>query len=430
MKNLFRLTATVLGFTLFVQSQSYAEDLKDFFEPSPTHAYAGKYTVTNGGTVHYIKAYFYSDVGCSTLLDIATVTDNGTGFNFANGQTININGDAVGALASNRGITVTNIQCLKLYMDGSAQSSQGISCQSFTDETCTNVGSPICTSAQTKSVTWGASPTQCTNRVAYLSNTNSDVVKCDVDPSTGAFSSCADLSTGITSPIDLAVHNGFAHIISADSDSAYKCAISPSTGAFSSCTTTFDNAVAPAGLAINLGYAFLSYIDNSLSKCSIAPATGTLSSCSSTGSGFSEPNSIALSNGFSYTVNFNPAGVIQCAVSSTGTLSSCASTGSGFNGPMHIRLADGFAFVANQGNSTVSVCSVNAAAGTLSGCSTSGSGFNNPGGLGFYNGFLYVANGGNNTVSQCTVNSSTGALSSCSTTGSGFHTPVGEIVFY
>jgi hypothetical protein len=148
----------------------------------------GALTITGSGTIHFLQAFFYSDSSCTTLLGGASAINNVTGMTFSTGQTVNINSSSVYQLANNQGITTGNIACMQVFLNGSNLSPSGISCQSFTDETCTGT---TCTSNQTKSVNWISNPTPCRTQYAYIPNRAPNTVsQCTVDSSTGALSSC------------------------------------------------------------------------------------------------------------------------------------------------------------------------------------------------------------------------------------------------
>jgi hypothetical protein len=388
----------------------------------------GALTITGSGTIHFLQAFFYSDSSCTTLLGVASAIDNTSGITFTNGATVTVNSSSVYQLANNQGITTGNIACMKLYVDGGNESSNGVSCQSFTDETCSG---STCTSSQTKSIGWGTSPTACATRYAYIGNIGGGVSKCTVDSSTGALSSCASTGSGFDGPTYTATNNSYLYAANAYNSTTSKCAISSADGSLSNCSTTGSGFNGAQGVTPNNSYTYISNTNTtSISQCTVSASTGALSACGTTGS-FSGPSgglSIS-SSGYGYVANQGSSSVTKCTLNpSTGALSSCSSTGSGFNACYQVTLNNGYAYIANFGNSTVSQCTVNSLDGSLSDCATTGSGFNGPVGIGFNNGYAYVVNYNIGAVVQCTVSGLDGTFSACTAT-SGFAAPFG-ISFY
>ena len=396
------------------------EDMSDIMSSG------GALTITGSGTIHFLQAFFYSDTGCTTLLGAASAIDNVSGMTFSSGQTVNINSSSVYQLANNQGITTGNIACMKIFLNGSNQSPDGISCQSFTDINCSGTD---CVSNQTKSVSWASGPPACQSQYAYFTNFNNNTVsQCAVNSSTGTLSSCSTTGSGFQVPYGISIINGYAFIANAGASTVSKCSVNPSTGALSSCASTGSNFNAPSSATINGPYFYTENFNNStIEQCSVNASSGALSSCNSTGSGFGAPQAgMSINNGYAYVPNSNGNNTVSiCSVSSsTGAFSNCSTT-SGFTNPNGVTTSNGYAYVANYDNNTISLCTINSSTGALSGCTTTGSGFSGPNGIGILNGYAYIENYSNSTVSVCAVNSSTGALSGCTTTGSGFSGPSG-----
>jgi hypothetical protein len=395
----------------------------------------GALTITGSGTIHFLQAFFYSDTGCTTLLGAASAIDNVSGMTFTSGQTVSVNSSSVYQLANNQGITTGNIACMKLYVDGRNQSPSGVSCQSFTDESCSGTS---CTSSQTKSVSWASGPTACATRYAYVVNSTANTVsKCTVNASTGALSGCASTGSGFTGPLGVNIINSYGYVTNnSPANTVSFCAVSASDGSFSNCSspTSMND---PGQMTINAKYAYFpSLSGNNVTQCTIIPdisnlSTSPFSSCTTpVDPVLTNAQGIEINQGFAYVSNALGSIVSKCTVStSDGLLSSCASTGSGFDGPRGIGLNNGFAYIANGNASTVTKCTISAVNGTLSSCASTGSGFSAPRDIAINNGFAYVTNSGANSVTKCTVNSSTGALASCAPTGSGFTAPRQIIVF-
>lgn len=420
----------------FITTNSYATrdlQLRDLFvEENPylstVMSSGGQLTITGSGTIRFLQAFFYSNVACTTLLGAASIIDNVTGKTFTTGQTVSINSSSVYQLANNQGIATNNIACMKVFLNGSNQSSKGISCQSFSDMQCSGV---TCTSSQTKSVSWASTPSFCATQYAYISNFgNSTVSQCTVDSSTGALTGCGTTGSGFSSNIGVSLSNYYSFVDNNTATTSVRCRVSSSTGALSTCTNTGSGLSSPQGNTLNNAYFYaVNSANSTVSKCTVSSSTGDLSSCNTTGSGFNSPRAIVINNGFAYIANGSGT-VSKCTVDSTsGALSSCVSTGSGFGNPNGIVINNGFAYIANVSGSTVSKCTVDGTTGLLSSCATTGSGFANPRGMNINNNFIYVTNSGtNNSVSTCTINTVTGALTGCGTT-SGFTDPRGIFIF-
>ena len=191
-----------------------AHDESNYYA-NPFTAAGGSLTITGSGTIRFIQAIFYSDTGCTNFLGAASAIDNVSGASFTSAQTIRLNSSSIYQLANNQSIATENIACMKLFLTGSNQSSQGISCQSFTDISCSGTQ---CTSAQTKNVTWSSNPTPCGTRYLYVPNTaNNTVSKCAINNSSGLLSGCATTGSGFSSPRGIALNNYYAYVVNTGS---------------------------------------------------------------------------------------------------------------------------------------------------------------------------------------------------------------------
>lgn len=406
------------------------EDLSDTMESG------GKLTITISGggsaTIRFLQAVFYSNITCSTPMGAGSIIDNVDGRTFTNGQTISINKNSTYQLASNQGINTANIRCMRLYVDGSNQSSNGVSCQNFSDEICTGTA---CSSVQTRFTPWITLPTTCISRRAYIANSTGDsgnlgsVRRCDINTSTGALTCPFPAVTGFNSPAGVSMNNGFGYVTNSGNNTISLCTVNYLSGALT-CNSTTSTGTVPGQITISSKYIYFTNItDGTLTKCTTSPSSSSLSSCSTVAS-LTNPHGIAINNGYAYISSGTGNSVSLYTVTpSTGTLAFSANTGSGFNAPRGIAISNGFLYVANSGNNTVSKCTVNAANGTLSACSTTGSGFSGPRSVAITNGFAYITNLTGNTVSKCTVTPGSGLLSSCAATGSGFSSPVQIAIF-
>lgn len=386
-------------------------------------------TLTPGGTIHRLHIFFYSDVGCSTILGRADVLDLGEGFTFSGGQTVHLNPSSAFALASNKGIATGSIACMKLYADGAGDGAKGASCQSFTDLACSG---STCTSAQTKTVGWEVSPTPCADRFGYFSGRDADtgdsfVRFCSLDGATGALSDCADTGTGMINVSRMAINNGFAYV-TLNGGVVRKCSVDPSTGAFSACADTGSSMDSPNGIALNKGLAYVANTGGSVTKCDVSPATGLLSNCASTGSSMPEPITLSLHNGFAYITNFFDE-VVKCTIhATTGAFSVCAASGPDTSAMVDLTTHNGLLHMA--GANSVTACSISPEDGTISDCAATLS-VNGPETLAISGGFLYVgfSSGTAEALKKCTVNAATGALSGCSDFNVGISQAFGTVLY-
>jgi len=380
----------------------------------------GQLVITGNGTLRFLRLFFYSDTTCSTRLGDASIIANAQGFLFTDGQSISINPSSVYKLANNQGIATDNIACMEVFLDGSNQSSDGVSCQQFTDETCSGT---TCTSEQIKNVTWQTNPTMCATRYAYVTNYNNKTIsKCTVSDIDGALSDCVSTGSGYNKPIGIAVNDAYAYITNYANKTVTKCNANAANGSLTNCTSTGSAYNKPEGVGVSNGYVYvLNGSGNTVTKCNISVTDGTLENCASTGSDFNKPKGIGINNSYAYITNYKAKTITKCDVStSDGSFSNCASTGGSYNKPKGIELNNGYAYVILNNAKTVTQCTVSPDDGSLSNCTETGTGFSKPVGLRVSKGYAYVSDQ-SSKVFKCTVNASTGAFSDCASTGSGFN---------
>lgn len=442
-----------IGFASSIPNDVKYVRLSDLFIPEdsemsqPMMNSGGRFTVTNsGGTVRFIQTFFYSDTSCSTLLSSsASIVDNVTGYTFTAGSSFQLNPSSVYQLAFNRGITASSIKCMKVFMTGSNESSNGISCQSFTDMTCSGTS---CSSAQTKSVTWASNPTSCATQSLYIgtgtSSANSGVKQYTIGSSDGSLTYSSSLLLGVSaSGRGVVINNGYAYSSSGTNGTStvYLSSVG-SSGSLTSTGTTYTAFAAPQSVALNGAYAYVANNNggtgSTVSQCSVAADTsGTLSNCSTVlsaatlGSPISGARDIAINRGYLYLVG-PTTGAIKCAVSSsTGSLSGCAyQTGTGAPSGQGIAIRDGFAYITNFSQTQAYACPLDSN-GAISTCSLTGGNLSGPRGIRINNGYAYIANGSGNSVTICSV--SGGIFPACNvTTPAGLgalNTPWGVGVF-
>jgi hypothetical protein len=128
-------------------------------------SHAAELIITGTGTMRFLQTFYYSDTACSNLLGFGSIIDNAKGYAFTSGQSVSLSSGAAYTLAVNAGITPADIACIRFYVDGGNQEAQGVSCQDFTDITCSGT---TCTSQQSKAVNWVDNPTACSTRYSGL----------------------------------------------------------------------------------------------------------------------------------------------------------------------------------------------------------------------------------------------------------------------
>ncbi|MCH9755985.1 MAG: hypothetical protein K0U37_02175 [Gammaproteobacteria bacterium] len=372
-------------------------------------------------------------MSCSTLLGVTSVVDNADGFSFSSGQTVNFNSSAAYTLANNLGIATGNIACMKLFLNGSNQSNDGINCQDFTDMSCSGT---TCTSSQTKSLSWDAAPDFCATRYFYNpNNNNSTVSKCIINDADGLLPVCTTTGDGFSfnNPRGITISSGYAYISqSGAGDNIIKCTYDGSDGSLSNCAENVGSLSNVEGIATltNKYLYFANRGAHQVRKCEIDSANGDLLGCAAVGTGFSQPIGISFNNGYIYVANVGGSHIRKCTVSLVdGTLSDCGAVGDGFSIPTAVLLNNGYIYVANYGPDTIRKCTVDAGDGSLTSCSDVETGLSNPTGLVISHGYLYISNSGNSTVRRCEVSSLDGTLSNCISVGSGFSGPQTNFIF-
>lgn len=393
---------------------------KSWNQSASLKASAGEITITGAGNIHFLQAFYYSDAACSNILGVASIIDNGRGFPFSNGQTVRFTSRAAYKLANDQHITTNDIACIKLYLDGGNQASNGASCQAFTDVSCSGT---TCTSQQTKTVNWVSNPIACATRYIYVANKKGNTVsKCDISNEDGALGNCNSTGSEFNQPAGISINNCYASTANQKNNTVIKCMVNPNDGGFSECAETGENFNRPFATLYNDSYVYITnYRASTVSKCKVVTTDGTFSDCITTGSGFKRPTGIRINNRYAYVANYTRNTISKCLIdTATGEFSDCAITGSGFNRPAGIAVNNGYAYIGNSRSDLVLKCTVNPINGELSECASTGSGFNDPVGINIKNGYAYIGNQRNNNVLKCLVDASTGAFSDCNETGSGF----------
>lgn len=425
-------------------------------------------------TIRFFQFFFYN--ASDTLLGttMGSIIDNIYGLSFTNGQKVSFDSGSLYQIATNAGVDTAAVASMQLYMDGAAQSSSGVPCQTFT-ESCS--GSACTSSGAPNSATWGTNPTICTsNRYAYISeNTSSThqiVYRCEVDPNSSyALDNC--VLEGPSSPPYLqlgtlgdVISNGYAYFSNTPSNNAGGAGSSSvvsickmdQTGAIStsSCSTGYTAATGASsrGIAISAGYLYDIDTISGVIPCSISAANGTLT-CSGTAlvaaSQLNNPRGLALNNAYLYITNSSggTGSILICPLSTTNPeiLASSCSTSSAassyVSAPSGITVYDNYLYFVNnswsgtgQGNAggIVTYCPINSD-GSLGSCANAGAPVSlfhssGPNGIAIYNGYVYITDTTNGLV-QCqlkTDHSING--SSCAATGNvTFTKPVGISIF-
>ena len=168
-----------------------------------------------------------------------------------------------------------------------------------------------------------------------LNNGSSEVIKCDINSTTGGLSNCAATGSGFSSPLgSMTIANGYAYIPNYLNYNISICSVSPTDGTFGVCST-FSNGgglFLPAGVAVSGTYAYIAQSSSNLLACKINASNGSLSNCVANNV-LTNVNHAGLNilSGYVY-VNTN-IGITKCTLASNGTVSGCVSTGSGFVNP-------------------------------------------------------------------------------------------------
>ncbi|MCD6046438.1 MAG: hypothetical protein K0S08_85 [Gammaproteobacteria bacterium] len=441
-------------------NSSNIDSIETLFSPTEglNSGNGGQFTMTASGTLHFLEIYFYSGLGCSTLMShgIASFADNGSGMPLNVGQTYTLDGSSVYQLASNRGLTANDITCIRLYMDGGNNSPSGASCINFTE----NCAGSSCSSPEfdPTNTNWVASPTACVQRYAYITSNAADkaIVKCTVDTveNGGTLSNCITTGPSLKAgSLGNAFNNGYSYFSNNKSTSptsfnVSSCSMDPSSSGTlnTSCTNnsfSLSSGYTLKGIAISGIYAYIingsSTTDSGqLEVCNISSTDGSLSNCTTAvSSGFNDPRSITINNGYAYITNNADNTISTCTVSGS-TVSNCSSSNpsSKANAPRGITTYDGYLYFINSSSNAsgqVASCPINND-GTLGSCSLSGptstAGYQ---GITIYNRFAYLVNSNTNRITKCDVDSTTGTLSNCSSTATDFsftgYTTVGISIY-
>lgn len=416
---------------------------------------------TYTGNIRFLKAYFYSNPDCSNgLLGAASVIDNSLGFPFTN-QTVNLNSYAAYQLATNLSIPTSSIQCLALYVDGSNETSNAVTCQSFVPENCTAL--PLqCeyTGAALPPVTWasvnqgspcGVNGVNPATRYAYVpqGGGGGQVKIYSVNSSGGALTETSSSPVSLFGATSIALNNGFAYITS--SAGLYTCSIDASDGSLScGAAAPVLGATTPAGITINTGYVYITDLGTGSSntgkifKCpiSVSGAVGTCTRTAINSPGFftfDSPTSIVINNNFAYVVNSTNNTLTKCSIDTLNQneITACGPTptSGAFPGSLGgIAIENGFAYlpaynVPPSFTPSIYKCDVDPSFGTISNCgptATSGS-YNTPQGIVIMNGVAYITNNSGGSITQCNISS--GNLVGCTTPTTGLSIPRYPAIF-
>ena len=212
---------------------------------------------------------------------------------------------------------------------------------------------------------------------AYVSDSNSGLYMCSVDPTTGTLANC-QTTGGFTGAWSVAFFIGssgnYAYVVDGQRTHLYLCTVN-SDGTLSSCAIqgsnySFPEHVTVSGLTLYMADQG-SPGGGEVTLCAINSMDGSLSACFVTASagGLNYASGVTLGNGFGY-VETDNNGLFTCAYdSATGLLTSCAvaATSSTVSNAWNIVISSGVAYVANS-SSGLATCSVDSA-GVLSSCS-------------------------------------------------------------
>ena len=445
----------ILAITIFINAgiffpgylvaQDYhPEAFKNSLRQGVTGANAGQFTMTNSGTLHFLEFYFYSDSACTILLTngVASYVSHSTSESLTNGPTYSFDSQSIYSAANTRNVNPADIQCMAVYMDGGNESPNGINCMKFT-ETCDSTNGCVSHSS-TQSATWGASPSICQTRYAYITEFSSSsaqpVTICTVE-SSGTLDNCT--TTGEPSfknaTLGNTPNNGYLYISNGSSatNSVSASNVDPaSSGALSSPSSTLSSLAAPKSIAIDGTNAYIIH-SGTTAYLSVINTDGSLGTPTTTGSNFETPIGITISNNYAYITNnaegtYSTGFISICSIGGGGALSCSAFNDMTIDSPKGIAAYNGYVFIVNNSSMAIPViaCLIDAN-GSLSGCADSGAThtlFDSPQGIVINQGYAYITNLSNNTVIQCTVNGAT--LSSCTNiAGITLTSPVGISIY-
>jgi hypothetical protein len=162
---------------------------------------------------------------------VASIIDNATGFTFTDQQTIKLSSKGTYKMATDQGITPSDISCIKVYLDGGNQSNKGVSCEAFTDASCQD---NQCISSQNKAVNWVENPERCNTSYAYATNKKTkSVSRCMISRADGSLSDCVTTGDNLNKPTGISINNQFASITNRSGNSITKCSVNLTDGTFS-----------------------------------------------------------------------------------------------------------------------------------------------------------------------------------------------------
>ena len=287
---------------------------------------------------------------------------------------------------------------------------------------------------------------------AFIVNSHSDTVtQCTVNPTSGAFTNCADTgATGLSTPQGIVLNKaGTRAFIPDTSNIITQCTVNPTSGAFTNCANTGATALdVPRGIAFNATgtRAFIANASNStgsgtVTQCTVNPTSGAFTNCADTGAadgGSLRDIVLNATDTRAFITVANGNRVIQCTVNPTsGAFTNCANTGAtGLNIPRSIALnATGTrAFITTTGNGNVIIqCTVNTTSGAFTNCADTGAivgGLDSTSMVLNATGTRAFITDATNTITQCTVNTTSGAFTNCTTTSGPFNYPFGITLVY
>ncbi len=276
-------------------------------------------------------------------------------------------------------------------------------------------------------------------RRLFVTNvSNSKVIVCDVDGTTGALNGCTDTNAdNLGQPFSIVLNNAGtrAYIADARDNVIILCNVSPS-GIFSGCGDAGGSLIdQPLSIALRANESQLfivNEIGNTVVNCAVNAANGMLDSCTLIPNvSFNDPTSLILdtTNNYAYITEYAAGQVQNCEVELNGNLSNCTSSNATtLNQPYGIvfNSDETRAYIANNGNNTVTLCDVSNTRQFSSCVVTLDKDLNFPRGIVLNSTHAYIANRGNTNIVVCNISSS-GSLTKCNSTNGGglFDQPMG-----
>ncbi|MDF1797244.1 MAG: beta-propeller fold lactonase family protein [Coxiellaceae bacterium] len=440
-----------LNTPLILLAHQPAYNLHDILKlvPANSHAAAGITITGSGGTIRYVRAYFYSDSSCASgLLASGSIVDNQTGFAFTVGQTIKLSGAAAYQLITSQQLSandIASISCMKLIYTEGNESSEGVDCQTFSNYTCSD--SSCSTTSGAQSTAWKVNPSICAPMHLYVARwTDNLVSKCDIDSATGALSNCTTTGSEFKRPAYVALNNGYAYSTDSSADrNIHKFTVALSTGALSDVKTTTDVTSNAFKATVDRGLLYVPNFDGAsngrITECDITASdganSGDIGSCAQTAVSFTDPIAVKINVNHAYIADFDDNDVHVCGLNSDGTIntSDCIpySIDTGGGDTAGITFHYGFAYIPMTGDGTIQTCDVNTTTGALSNCGVvvvTGQALSAPRSIVFYKTHAYVANLNANTVNQCEVlPSSTNAIDCPVLQGTPVNAPYGLSIY-